>query len=246
MKEHEILEKRSYTRVFSSLPYGKYVAQAGTAHSSGATQNSASVYLHSRIKVLAIFSSTRRPFSVSHRGPKVTVQIPENTSTTTVLSDLTSPSTTEEGINKNEIKNEIAEGITEDNSAQIVRCSSPSMLISSERSVLDQTECSSSVANRMKKAFPTSPIAHTRSIGEKRHRDSDNESDGAMDEETSARKEMKDATNVSSAQAHKPQRHIYFRLQYDKSCIETLPLELMRERHPQVLIDYLLSNSLWS
>ncbi|CCW68581.1 unnamed protein product [Phytomonas sp. Hart1] len=41
-------------------------------------------------------------------------------------------------------------------------------------------------------------------------------------------------------------RRIYVRVQYDKALIETLPLEIMRERHPQILIDYLLSCSVWS
>eukprot|EP00796_Vickermania_ingenoplastis_P004649 gene4649-3351_t len=42
-----------------------------------------------------------------------------------------------------------------------------------------------------------------------------------------------------------PKRSIYVRVQYGQSMIETLPLELMRGRHPQVLIDYLLGGSMW-
>lgn len=39
---------------------------------------------------------------------------------------------------------------------------------------------------------------------------------------------------------------IYVRVQYDKALISTLPLEVMRVRHPQLLIDYLLSMSVWT
>ncbi|CAD2218746.1 hypothetical protein, conserved [Angomonas deanei] len=40
-------------------------------------------------------------------------------------------------------------------------------------------------------------------------------------------------------------RHIYIRVMYNKSIVETLPLEIMRVRHPQILIDYLLSTTVW-
>lgn len=56
------------------------------------------------------------------------------------------------------------------------------------------------------------------------------------------------ATGVEDANQPPPrrQRHLYVRVQYDKTLVETLPVEVMRERHPQVLIDYLLSCSVWS
>ncbi|KAH9600258.1 hypothetical protein LSM04_000864 [Trypanosoma melophagium] len=41
-------------------------------------------------------------------------------------------------------------------------------------------------------------------------------------------------------------RHIYVRVQFDKVLIDTLPLEVMREKYPQVLIDYLLSTAVWT
>ncbi|EPY26950.1 hypothetical protein STCU_05997 [Strigomonas culicis] len=41
------------------------------------------------------------------------------------------------------------------------------------------------------------------------------------------------------------QRRLYVRVQYDEVLVETLPLEVMRVRHPQVLIDFLLSTALW-
>lgn len=41
-------------------------------------------------------------------------------------------------------------------------------------------------------------------------------------------------------------RRLYVRVQYDKALVETLPIEVMREKHPQILIDYLLSCSVWS
>lgn len=49
-----------------------------------------------------------------------------------------------------------------------------------------------------------------------------------------------------SAGAAKRRRTIYVRVQYDRACIETLPLQIMRERHPQILIDYLLGSCMWS
>ncbi|KEG12444.1 hypothetical protein DQ04_01711070 [Trypanosoma grayi] len=41
-------------------------------------------------------------------------------------------------------------------------------------------------------------------------------------------------------------RHIYVRVQFDKTLVDTLPLEVMREKYPQVLIDYLLSTAVWT
>ncbi|KPI84307.1 hypothetical protein ABL78_6650 [Leptomonas seymouri] len=40
--------------------------------------------------------------------------------------------------------------------------------------------------------------------------------------------------------------HVYVRVQYDRALITTLPIEVMRQQHPQVLIDYLLSMSVWT
>ncbi|KPA85140.1 hypothetical protein ABB37_01523 [Leptomonas pyrrhocoris] len=40
--------------------------------------------------------------------------------------------------------------------------------------------------------------------------------------------------------------HVYVRVQYDRALIATLPIEVMRQQHPQVLIDYLLSMSVWA
>ncbi|KAG5498434.1 hypothetical protein JIQ42_03240 [Leishmania sp. Namibia] len=43
-----------------------------------------------------------------------------------------------------------------------------------------------------------------------------------------------------------PTASLYVRVQYDKALITTLPIEVMRVQHPQVLIDYLLSMSVWA
>ncbi|CAJ1990419.1 CS-J3C [Leishmania donovani] len=43
-----------------------------------------------------------------------------------------------------------------------------------------------------------------------------------------------------------PTASLYVRVQYDKAVITTLPIEVMRVQHPQVLIDYLLSMSVWA
>ncbi|KAG5474507.1 hypothetical protein LSCM1_03293 [Leishmania martiniquensis] len=43
-----------------------------------------------------------------------------------------------------------------------------------------------------------------------------------------------------------PTASLYVRVQYDKTLITTLPIEVMRVQHPQVLIDYLLSMSVWA
>lgn len=51
---------------------------------------------------------------------------------------------------------------------------------------------------------------------------------------------------VPVKEAPPPLRTVYVRMQYDKACIETLPLEVMRLRHPQLLIDCLLGNSMWA
>ncbi|RNF21518.1 uncharacterized protein Tco025E_03367 [Trypanosoma conorhini] len=41
-------------------------------------------------------------------------------------------------------------------------------------------------------------------------------------------------------------RHIYVRVQFNKVLVDTVPLEVMREKYPQVLIDYLLSTAVWT
>ncbi|RNF05993.1 hypothetical protein TraAM80_04239 [Trypanosoma rangeli] len=41
-------------------------------------------------------------------------------------------------------------------------------------------------------------------------------------------------------------RHIYVRVQFNKALVDTMPLEVMREKYPQVLIDYLLSTAVWT
>lgn len=54
------------------------------------------------------------------------------------------------------------------------------------------------------------------------------------------------ATIADSAEARLSQKgHVYVRVQYDRALITTLPIEVMRKQHPQVLIDYLLSMSVW-
>ncbi|ORC87008.1 uncharacterized protein TM35_000241580 [Trypanosoma theileri] len=50
----------------------------------------------------------------------------------------------------------------------------------------------------------------------------------------------------SSGQQSSEKRHIYVRIQFDKVLIDTLPLEVMREKYPQVLIDFLLSTAVWT
>ncbi|CBH18211.1 hypothetical protein, conserved [Trypanosoma brucei gambiense DAL972] len=40
-------------------------------------------------------------------------------------------------------------------------------------------------------------------------------------------------------------RNIYVRVQIDKMTIEMLPLDVMRRKYPQVLIDYLLATAAW-
>lgn len=68
---------------------------------------------------------------------------------------------------------------------------------------------------------------------------------GTSAENASHRKED-DAGTTSQDPATRRLRTLYVRAQYDETIIETLPLELFRERHPQVLLDYLLSCSCWS
>ncbi|KAF8283155.1 hypothetical protein TcG_01757 [Trypanosoma cruzi] len=41
-------------------------------------------------------------------------------------------------------------------------------------------------------------------------------------------------------------RHIYVRVQFNKVLVDTVPLEVIREKYPQVLIDYLLSTAVWT
>lgn len=54
------------------------------------------------------------------------------------------------------------------------------------------------------------------------------------------------STRSDAASAATPTASLYVRVQYDKALITTLPVEVMRTQHPQVLIDYLLSMSVWA
>lgn len=76
------------------------------------------------------------------------------------------------------------------------------------------------------------------------------ESQARSEEAPLARKRARDETDDRKERIPMTKpcggRSIYVRLQYDKTCIETLPLEVLRERHPQLLIDYLLGSSMWN
>ncbi|KAG8348629.1 hypothetical protein ERJ75_001251900 [Trypanosoma vivax] len=41
-------------------------------------------------------------------------------------------------------------------------------------------------------------------------------------------------------------RRLYVRVQFERAGVDTLPLEVMREKYPQVLIDFLLSTAVWT
>ncbi|CCW62245.1 unnamed protein product [Phytomonas sp. EM1] len=76
--------------------------------------------------------------------------------------------------------------------------------------------------------------------------------DGDKESEESDVKHTDDSSDMSDEKSGwrdrqcSARRRIYIRVQYDKTLIETLPLEIMRERYPQVLIDYLLSCAVYS
>ncbi|CAM39808.1 conserved hypothetical protein [Leishmania braziliensis MHOM/BR/75/M2904] len=78
-------------------------------------------------------------------------------------------------------------------------------------------------------------------------------SSAAVELETEARAIVTNAAEGSAAAAAScdtvepaPTATLYVRVQYDKSLITTLPIEVMRAQHPQVLIDYLLAMSVWA
>nr|CCC95754.1 hypothetical protein, unlikely [Trypanosoma congolense IL3000] len=62
------------------------------------------------------------------------------------------------------------------------------------------------------------------------------------EEEAAPVVKQEDGEEVSST----AKRSIYVRVQFEKAVIDTLPLEVMREKYPQVLIDYLLSTAVWA
>lgn len=78
----------------------------------------------------------------------------------------------------------------------------------------------------------------------KRAREDDGSDSVACAPTTGAQEDKNVVCNQKDESA--PKRSVYVRVQYDRTLIETLPLEIMREKHPQVLIDYLLSTSVWS
>jgi hypothetical protein len=49
----------------------------------------------------------------------------------------------------------------------------------------------------------------------------------------------------ASASASETGLQLYFRVSFGKSVVVMLPLEVMRQEYPQVLIDYLLSTAVW-
>lgn len=239
--------------MFSSQPYGKYIAQAGTAHSASASQPQSSVYLHSRVKVLAIFSSTRRLYSSCHGSAKRKFRSLENQVTSSALRIPSCSSTFEINSSGNDGHKKSVTGSHEEGNGTRDRSTTHSVSNPSECSNCCQYEFSSTVSGMSETPLCTLGTTHAVGTGEKRLRESNDElyNDNGNDYggNHSSKYKRKDENHKNSALAHvfdNQQRHIYIRLQYDKSCIETLPLELMRERHPQVLIDYLLSNSLWS
>jgi hypothetical protein len=63
---------------------------------------------------------------------------------------------------------------------------------------------------------------------------------------SATRTEESSSSEDSRANAPAPKLHLYVRVQYDRALITTLPIEVMRRQHPQVLIDYLLSMSVWT
>ncbi|GET90187.1 hypothetical protein, conserved [Leishmania tarentolae] len=80
-------------------------------------------------------------------------------------------------------------------------------------------------------------------------------SSAAVKQEAEARTTIADASEGKTAAAAAascdtaeptPTASLYVRVQYDKTLITTLPIEVMRMQHPQVLIDYLLSMSVWA
>ncbi|CBZ28632.1 conserved hypothetical protein [Leishmania mexicana MHOM/GT/2001/U1103] len=78
-------------------------------------------------------------------------------------------------------------------------------------------------------------------------------SSAAVKQEVEARTTVTDVAEGNAAAAdscdtteQKPTASLYVRVQYDKALITTLPIEVMRVQHPQVLIDYLLSMSVWA
>ncbi|KAG5500590.1 hypothetical protein JKF63_03685 [Porcisia hertigi] len=70
----------------------------------------------------------------------------------------------------------------------------------------------------------------------------------AEDHSTDANMPQRVETEVASSDTPEPAptASLYARVQYDKAVIATLPIEVMRMLHPQVLIDYLLSMSVWA
>lgn len=60
-------------------------------------------------------------------------------------------------------------------------------------------------------------------------------------------RQVKDVEGKSApvTQTHTGARTIYVRMQFSKSLMVTLPLEVAREKYPQILIDYLLTTAMW-
>lgn len=243
MKEEELLKIKSYTRALPSLPYGRYVSQAGTAGSTTAFQNSSSLYLHSRVKVLAIFASTRRPCQIEPSGEEETsLWCGRKCSSDVGRAPMRLFNSQENCDNRDKIPEETALR-TESVTNPVVVGSLSSLRDSDSRSNIGHPG-SSLDPDSAQTTLSTASFAEINSLRQKRIRDWEDDNGDCIH---AAKKIQKgDKTTTFSSDEQKPERHIYFRLQYDKSCIETLPLELMRERHPQVLIDYLLSSSMWS
>lgn len=243
MKEEELLKNKSYARVFPSLPYGRYVSQAGTARSTTALQNSSSLYLHSRVKVLAIFASTRRPCAMESSGKEETSLWCGKKDSSSLVRASVCVRNSQENCGSSDDIPEATVSLTE-NVAKAVVGGSLSPLCDTDSSSKIGHPGFSFDAGSMQTTVSSTPFTEMSAAPQKRIRDwEDNKGDLTH---TAKKKQKEDKSTTFVADEQKPERYIYFRLQYDKSCIETLPLELMRERHPQVLIDYLLSSSMWS
>lgn len=190
MREEQLIEMKRFMRLFPSLPFAKYVSQVGAAQSGPTQAGTNSVYLNAGVKILAIFSSTRRP-AASCRD----------------IGSSSSPTVKSSG------SHGLGIGQKRPRDEQV------SVSTVNPERVTPHDSCQSSSNN----------VISVQSKVEKE--------DNLIFSPPSTMNRQ----NKSDA----PCRTIYVRVQYDKTFIETLPLELMRVRHPQVLIDYLLGSSMW-
>lgn len=76
--------------------------------------------------------------------------------------------------------------------------------------------------------------------------DGGNDEDARVQPSKRMRLDSGAAGSAGQLTATSRKRSVYVRVQYDKTLIETLPIEIARERHPQQLIDYLLTTAVWS